>query len=94
MPVLQKRINKDTFGKILEKVSSRLTGWKRQMLSFAGRATLTKAVLSSIMVHTMAMIRLPQGTLTQLDKISKISRSFLWEETGEQRRHHLALILG
>lgn len=53
MPILQKRINKETFGDVLEKVSSRLSGWKGRMLSFAGRLTLTKAVLSSILVHSM-----------------------------------------
>lgn len=35
MPVLQKIINKETFGEILEKMSSRLEGWKGKMLSFA-----------------------------------------------------------
>ena len=28
MPVLQKRINKETFGEVIEKVSSKLAGWK------------------------------------------------------------------
>ena len=32
MPILQKRINKDTFGEVLEKVASRLSGWKKQTL--------------------------------------------------------------
>lgn len=31
MPVLHKRINKDTFGEFLEKVSSRLSGWKGRL---------------------------------------------------------------
>lgn len=75
MPILQKRINKDTFGEVLEKVASRLAGWKKQTLSLAGRVTLTKAVLSSIPVHTMSTICLPVGTLEKLDSLS---RSFVW----------------
>ena len=59
MPILQKRINKDTFGDVLEKVASRLAGWKKQTLSLAGKVTLTKAVLSSIPVHSMITIYLP-----------------------------------
>ena len=39
MPVLQKRINKGTFGEILERVTSRLSGWKGRVLSTAGRLT-------------------------------------------------------
>lgn len=46
MPVLQKRINKETFGEVIEKVSSKLAGWKRRFLSLAGRITLTKSVLT------------------------------------------------
>ncbi|CAA7025019.1 unnamed protein product [Microthlaspi erraticum] len=86
MPVLQKRINKDTFREVLEKVSSRLAGGKSQILSFAGRITLKKAVLSSIPVHTMSSIMLPQSTLASLDKTS---RAFLWGDTNEKRRQHL-----
>ena len=56
MPVLQKRINKETFGTVIESVSSKLAGWKRRFLSLAGRITLTKSVLSSIPVHTMSSL--------------------------------------
>lgn len=59
MPILQKRINKETFREMLEKVSSRLSGWKGRFLSMAGRITLTKAVLSSIPVHPMSIVLLP-----------------------------------
>ncbi|CAA7044678.1 unnamed protein product [Microthlaspi erraticum] len=75
MPVLQKRMNKDTFGEVLARVSAKLAGWKSCVLSMAGRLTLTKAVLSSIPVHSMSSIMLPQSTLSGLDKLS---RSFLW----------------
>ncbi|CAL9233674.1 unnamed protein product, partial [Arabidopsis halleri] len=81
MPILQKRINKDTFGDILEKMSSRLSGWREKTLSFAGRLTLTKAVLTAIPVHSMSTIILPKSTLKKLDKIS---RSFLWGSSAEK----------
>ena len=71
MPVLQKRINKETFGEVIEKVSSKLAGWKSRFLSLAGRITLTKSVLTSIPVHTMSTISLPISTLNQLDKIAR-----------------------
>lgn len=60
MPILQKRINKYTFRDVLEKVSTRLAGWKGRFLSSVGRLTLTKAVLSSIPVQTMIVISLPK----------------------------------
>lgn len=86
LPVLHKRINKDTFGDVLEKVASKLSGWKGRFLSLAGKMTLTKSVLSSIPVHTMSTISLPASTLNGLDKIS---RSFLWGSTVEKRKQHL-----
>ena len=86
MPVLQKRINKETFGEVIEKVSSKLAGWKRRFLSLAGRITLTKSVLASILVHTMSTIALPISTLDQLDKIA---RSFIWGSSEGNRKQHL-----
>ncbi|KAG7564477.1 Ribonuclease H-like superfamily [Arabidopsis suecica] len=86
MPVLQKRINKDTFGEILERISTRLAGWKGRMLSLAGRITLTKAVISSIPVHSMSTIKLPASTLCKLDKAA---RDFIWGSSGEGRKLHL-----
>lgn len=86
MPVLQKRMNKDMFGEVLARVSARLSGWKSCVLSMAGRLTLTKAVLSSILVHSMSSVMLPKSTLASLDKIS---RSFLWESSAERRKQHL-----
>nr|AID60103.1 hypothetical protein [Brassica napus] len=86
MPVLQKRINKETFGAVIEKVSSKLAGWKRRFLSLAGRITLTKSVLSSVPVHTMSTIALPSSTLNQLDKIA---RAFIWGSIDGTRKQHL-----
>jgi len=86
MPILQKRINKDTFGDVLEKISSRLSGWKGRFLSMAGRVTLTKSVLASISVHSMSTIALPASILTKLDKAS---RDFIWGSTSKKRKQHL-----
>ncbi|KAG7579199.1 hypothetical protein ISN45_Aa03g033600 [Arabidopsis thaliana x Arabidopsis arenosa] len=86
MPILQKRLNKETFGEVLERVSSKLAGWKGRCMSLAGRLTLTKAVLNSIPIHTMSIISIPKSLLKELDKVS---RSFLWGSTREKKRQHL-----
>ena len=86
MPVLHKKINKDTFGEVLAKMTSRLTGWKGRFLSLAGRVTLTKAVLTSIPVHAMSTICLPKSILDNLDRTV---RFFLWGSTAESRKPHL-----
>lgn len=86
MPILEKRLNTETFGEVLERVNSKLAGWKGKCLSLAGRLTLTKAVLASIPIHTMSVISMPQALLNDLDKVS---RSFLWGSTREKRKQHL-----
>lgn len=86
MPMLQRRIKKDTFGKVVERVASRLVGWRGRFFSMAGRLTLTKAVLTSIPIHTMSTILLPKATLEKLDRIS---RDFVWGSSPEKRKHHL-----
>lgn len=70
----------------MEKVSSRLSGWKCQCLSMAARVTLTRAVLSSIPVHSMSTIALLQGTLA---KLHKVMRDFVWESSQERKKQHL-----
>lgn len=67
-------------------MSSRLSGWKGRFLSLAGRLTLTKAVLSSIPVHSMSTISLPKSMLAKLDKTS---RAFMWGSTSEKKKQHL-----
>lgn len=86
MPVLQERINKDTFGEIIERVPSRLTGYRGRFLSVVGRLTLTKAILGYIPIHSMSTISLPQSTLADLDKISQ---NFVFGSTSEKRKQHL-----
>ncbi|CAA7028167.1 unnamed protein product [Microthlaspi erraticum] len=86
MPVLQKRLNKETFGEVIARVSSRMAGWKGRTLSTAGRLTLTKAVLSSVPVHSMSTILLPKATLSKLDQLS---RNFLWGSSDGKQKQHL-----
>lgn len=86
MPVLHKRINKDTFGDVVARVSLRLSGWRGRFVSLAGRITLTKSVLSSIPIHMMTTIALPQSTLEKLDQMS---RTFLWGSSPEKKKQHL-----
>lgn len=88
MPVLHKQINKETLSVVVERVSSRLSGWKGRLLSFAGRVTLTKAVLTSIPVHSMSSIKLSVSTL---NKLEQILRRFLWEGTMDKKSQHLVV---
>ncbi|XP_028090980.1 uncharacterized protein LOC114291133 [Camellia sinensis] len=77
---------KKTWKPIIDKFKMRLVGWKRRFLSFAGRLTLVKAVLSSLPVYFLSLFKLPEGIAKEIDKIQA---SFLWGGSNLKRKIHL-----
>ncbi|CAL2248919.1 unnamed protein product [Prunus armeniaca] len=59
MPLLHSPVTKVTYNGLLDKVQSWLVAWKRKCLSLAGRASLIRAITSSIPVYTMQTVKLP-----------------------------------
>ncbi|WJX23235.1 hypothetical protein P8452_12461 [Trifolium repens] len=80
------RTTRGKFQHIISKMQNRLSGWKHQCLSFAGRLTLTKSVLSSIPYYHMQYAKIPK---TLCDEMEKIQRGFLWGDTDQKRKPHL-----
>ncbi|KAL6190194.1 hypothetical protein ACLB2K_036592 [Fragaria x ananassa] len=60
---------------LLQRISSKLSGWKQNTLSRAGKTTLIKANISGMPNHVMSCFKCPKK-LT--DEIDKQSRNFLW----------------
>ncbi|XP_019150780.1 PREDICTED: uncharacterized protein LOC109147628 [Ipomoea nil] len=85
MPILQKRITKDTFSSIIDKMRRKLANWKASALSMAGRKTLVQASLASIPTYTMQSMALPVSTCKLIDKVC---RNFLWGHTDDTRKIH------
>ncbi|KAJ4811911.1 RNA-directed DNA polymerase (reverse transcriptase)-related family protein [Rhynchospora pubera] len=67
---------------LLEKIKSKLTGWKSNLLSYAGRLVLIKAVLMSLPVYAMALEMLPKGIIKD---INRIIAKFFWGKTNQNR---------
>lgn len=59
-PLLHHRVTKNLFTDILEKLKSKLSGWKAKTLSLAGRATLIQSVTSAIASYNMQTMELPR----------------------------------
>ena len=86
IPLLHKRATCVTFAPLLERTSSRLSGWKKGCLTLAGRTVLVKAVLAALPTYYMQTILLPKRLLNDLEKQS---RGFLWGETDGSKKLHL-----
>ena len=85
-PINHKGATRNRFNFIVERMISKLTGWKTKFLSFARRTMLVKSIITAVLNHVMKGIALP-GHLC--DKIDKISRDFLWVSTLERKKIHL-----
>lgn len=52
------------FNFILDNLNAKLTGWKPNLLSMAGRVTLAKSSINNIPTHVMQYISLPSTILS------------------------------
>ncbi|XP_028074331.1 uncharacterized protein LOC114276709 [Camellia sinensis] len=75
-----------TWRPVVENFKKKLTGWKRRVLSFAGRVTLIKSVLSALPVYYMSLFKIPACVAKELDRIQA---SFLWGDSERSRKLHL-----
>ena len=69
-PLRHKGINRNPYKFIVERVMSKLSGWKMKFLSFVGRAVLIKSVMSTIPNYVMQGVALPAHFCDKLDKIN------------------------
>lgn len=78
---------KHTGQMIVSKFQGKLAGWKVNMLSHAGRTVLIKSVLSSVPVYYMAIEKLSNKTV---DELEGLMRRFMWGKVGKER--YMAMI--
>lgn len=83
-PLIQGRIKITYFDELLQKLKQKISGWMRNLLSFAGRVTLVQSVLSSMSLHVMTVLPVPK---TVLHKMESLIANFLWNH-GSQKRFH------
>ncbi|GKU96985.1 hypothetical protein SLEP1_g10165 [Rubroshorea leprosula] len=85
-PITSRRIKKSDCNFIVDKVRSKLAGWKANMLSLAGRVTLATSVLSSIPNYYMQGMFFPASIHKEL---ASITRNFIWGSTSTKRKANL-----
>ena len=73
---------------LIDKLQSKLQGWKARLLSQAGRTTLISSVLQSLPLYTFACFKVPESICNKMDSII---RAFWWgHETREKKLHLLS----
>ncbi|KAL4352748.1 hypothetical protein GQ457_06G007230 [Hibiscus cannabinus] len=72
-----------TWVPIVERFQSKLSGWRCNSLSFAGRVVLLNSILSSLPIYYLSLFEIPSTVILRLDKIR---RKFLWGCTNDKRR--------
>lgn len=80
------RHGKKHYRELLEKVHKRLSEWKMNSLSLAGRVTLAASTIASLPIYAMQTSQLPKAILHDIDK--NIRRS-VWGSSDIRRKVHL-----
>ncbi|XP_038973168.1 uncharacterized protein LOC103699679 [Phoenix dactylifera] len=86
VPITGRRLRVAECSGLVQRVESRLEGWRASSLSMMGRLTLVRSVLGSMPVYLMANTVVSKTTLS---KIERLLWSFLWGSHGGGRGVHL-----
>ncbi|KAJ1689169.1 hypothetical protein LUZ63_013324 [Rhynchospora breviuscula] len=89
LPLTLGKPDRSCFMPLLQKIESRLQGWKNCFLSRAGRVTLASSVLTALPSYFMSVFLLPRWLIDAIDKARK---RFIWgtNHEGKQRVHLVA----
>lgn len=85
LPTLVGRSKYRTFSFLKDRVWKKIQGWKRQLLSRAGKEILIKAVAQSIPTYTMGVFQLPVKLCNELNAMCA---RFWWGQVGNERKIH------
>ncbi|KAL5564798.1 hypothetical protein UlMin_027962 [Ulmus minor] len=81
LPLFRSGRSKD-FNFLVEKLDSKLAGWKSRVLSKAKRLVLIKSIALALPVYTMQSMKLPNSICSKLDALI---RNFWWSASKSSR---------
>ena len=71
LPLSVMRLRKVHFQLLEDKVTSKLIPWEGRHVNMAGRSTLVKTVLTSVVIYFIAVLDVPLEVLLKIDSIRR-----------------------
>ncbi|CAN0857148.1 Putative ribonuclease H protein At1g65750 [Linum grandiflorum] len=86
LPLGSRAVNGALWNPVVTKVRTRLETWKARHLSFGGRLTLVKSVLSNLPIYYLSLFRAPNSVIKAIEKIQN---NFLWSGMSDSKKFHM-----
>lgn len=86
IPIITGGKGKADFTFLVDKICSKLSGWKASILSQAGRISLAQSCIFSIPTYIMQTSKLPAATC---DEVERLCHNFIWGSSPEVHKNHL-----
>ena len=84
-PIFTTHRTASSYQYLVDNIRKRIEGWQARYLSMAGRATLIKASITSVLLYALQTTLLPQKICHHIDKMSC---HFLWGDTDHHKGCH------
>ncbi|KAJ1395623.1 Ribonuclease H-like superfamily [Sesbania bispinosa] len=85
LPVEFARSKSSTLSWIFDRLKQKVEGWKENLLNYAGKEVLIKAVLQALPAYAMSVFRFPKGFCK---KLSSLVARFWWQGSKGDRGIH------
>ena len=85
LPLSIKKLTKEQFQPIIDKIADQLPGWKADLMTRAGRVVQVQFVLTAMLVYVAMATDLPPWAIKAIDKIR---RAFLWRGWKDAKGGH------
>jgi hypothetical protein len=88
LPLSLRKLSKEQFQPIIDRISDQLPGWKADLMTRAGRVVQVQHVLTAMLIYLAMAVDLPPWAIKAIDKIR---RAFVWRGRKEVKGGHCLL---
>lgn len=85
LPLTIKKLTKEQFQPIIDRIADQLPGWKADLMTQVGRVVQVQFVMTAMLVYVAMAAELPPWAIKAIDKIR---RGFLWRGRKEAKGGH------